>query len=176
MYRIKPCLQCQTETRNQKFCSSSCAATYNNLHGRTGRDRISRNCKNCGAVLTQRRKLCLSCRALIKTNTGELVPANKITKGQISTNDTQKYRRIRKHARAVARELGLLKKCRCCEYSIHVECGHLHPISGYPDSTLVSVINDPKNLCGLCRNHHWEVDHKILDLATLSGVEPETEV
>lgn len=176
MYRTKQCIQCQTETKNKKFCSSSCAAKYNNIHGKIGRERAIRKCHRCGEPIAYTHRLCSNCKSLIKTNTGELLSINKVTKGNISTNDTQKYRRIRKSARMIAKEHGLLTKCIVCNYSNHVECCHIKPIASYSDNTLVSTINSPKNLCGLCPNHHWELDHNILKMEVLLGVEPKTKI
>jgi hypothetical protein len=176
MYRIKSCLQCQTKTRNQKFCSSTCSTTYNNLHGKTGRPRVKYHCHFCGTEITYRKRLCDKCKGLIKTNDGRWVSSNEITKKEVSTNDTQKYRRIRKAARSVANELGMLKKCLVCSYRRYVECCHIQPIADYSNDTLVSVINHPDNLCGLCPNHHWELDHRVLKVVTLLGLKPKTEV
>jgi predicted nucleic acid-binding Zn ribbon protein len=41
------CLTCSQETSNPKFCSSSCAATYNNT-GRRRHGKPPNNCKVCG--------------------------------------------------------------------------------------------------------------------------------
>lgn len=176
MYRIKKCLQCQVETRNPKFCSSTCSTTYNNCHGKTGRPRVKCYCKFCKTEVKYRQRLCCKCNQLIKTNDGRWVDPTGITKKEVSTNDTQKYRRIRKAARDIAKNMGMLERCSVCSYNTHVECCHIKPIADYSDDTLVSTINHPNNLCGLCPNHHWELDHRILKMATLLGFKPKTEV
>ena len=165
---MRQCTFCTTETKNPKFCSSSCAASFNNKYqnGRkVGRMPVLKKCICCNKNDTNSSSTrCQSCKGLIKTNTGIWVPLTLITKGEIATNDTQKHRRIRNHARSVARSHNLLSTCFECNYSIHVECAHRIAISSYPDSTLLITINDPKNLVGLCRNHHWEYDHGLLKL------------
>ena len=51
------CLNCQTETTNPKFCSQSCAATYNNKKF-PKRSRPPRYCLNCKIKLTHGVKYC----------------------------------------------------------------------------------------------------------------------
>lgn len=163
----RPCLNCETITKNAKFCSSSCSASFNNSvkNGRTtGRRSVARTCKICNAQISWDFRRCESCRPLIKTNIGEWKHIETITKSEVLTNDTQRYRRIRAHARKIAEKNGLLQKCLICNYKHCVECAHINPIASFPDQTLLLEINTPTNLCGLCPNHHWEYDHNLLTL------------
>ena len=50
-----------------------------------------------------------------------------------------------------------------CGYAKHVEVAHRKDVSSFPDSALISEINDLTNLVGLCPLHHWEFDHQKLD-------------
>jgi predicted restriction endonuclease len=84
---------------------------------------------------------------------------NKATKYDVLTKTTQKYDRIRHHARKIAKEAGLLSTCQICGYSLYVECAHKKSIESFDNNTLLIEINDIKNLAGLCKNHHWEYDH-----------------
>jgi len=166
---IRKCLNCHAETKNAKFCSSSCSTSYFNrsVNGRkTGRQPSKpKPCQICGLPAKLRRKLCEGCKSdKIITSEGVAIDISKATKGQMLTHDTQKYRRIRGHARKVAVENGLVDKCKICGYSLHVECCHRKPIRSFSDNTLISNINQPKNLVGLCRNHHWEFDHGFIEL------------
>ena len=159
------CENCGKLTINPRFCSCSCSASLLNRTGHIGRKRRENYCKLCGSkFFGEKRIRCSQCRHKIKTNNGEYKCINTLTKSQISTKDTQRYRRIRTHARYVAKINGLLEECIKCGYNIHVECAHKNSISSYPDTTLISTINDPSNLAGLCRNHHWEFDHNMLFL------------
>ncbi len=163
------CKMCNHETDNPKFCSRSCSSSFNNLRAngrKTGKKQKPVYCKSCDKlVITPRRKFCDSCTSsCIKTVTSKWVLSVKITKGEAITADTQKYRRIREYARLVAIKNKLLNQCSVCDYSLHVECCHKKPIASFPDDTLLSVINDPKNLTGMCRNHHWEFDNGFLTL------------
>lgn len=44
----------------------------------------------------------------------------------------------------------------------HVEVAHLKAVSDFKDESLMSEINHPDNLIGLCLNHHWEYDNGYL--------------
>lgn len=161
------CFQCGQLTKNHKFCSQSCSASFNNSveNGRTtGRKSVGKTCQICKTWVPWNFRRCASCRPLVKTNNGEWKHIEKITKSDVLTNDTQRYRRIRSHARGIATKHGLLQKCFVCEYKNYVECAHIAPIASFPDHALLLEINVPSNLCGLCPNHHWEYDHNLLVL------------
>lgn len=89
------------------------------------------------------------------------------TKGQLfASRPTWQSARssIRKHAERVVRHSGLALICRICGYDKYVEIAHRQSVSSFPDSALVSEINDLANLVLLCPNHHWEFDAGMLDL------------
>jgi len=152
---------CNNQTRNRRFCSVRCSAITTNAE--TPRVKLhKRFCVVCGVEIDRpdghksRQTRC---------------PAHEIkriggvghkTKSALLTSDTQKYRKIRSHARIVARKNGLLKNCAICGYSNWVETCHVKPIQGFPDSASVLDINAPPNLIGLCPNHHWEFDHGLI--------------
>lgn len=172
--KTKLCLNCEKQTTNEKFCSLSCAASFNNkiCNGRkTGRD-CSGTCKICHSKIPSDYTRCIKCRDHVKTNSGQWKDPREITKGDILTNDTQRYRRIRHNARHVAEKNKLLIRCIICDYEYHVECAHIKPISDFTDNTLLTEINAPLNLCGLCPNHHWEYDHNHFCLLSRTGIEP----
>ena len=162
------CLTCNKVTNNPRFCSRTCAVSFNNKAGKTGRKKIKAFllCQVCGKSITgdsnNKRKRCEQCLDTIKTSDGHFRPIAEISKGMLLTNDTQKYRRIRNLARIVAERSGILRQCRVCGYSKHVECCHVKPIRDFLLKTPVQVINDPSNLIGLCPTHHWEFDNGIL--------------
>lgn len=161
------CVRCGAATTNPRFCTRSCAAVFNNSTGRTGRPvakRIDWRCARCNGPAPPERSTCNTCVTHIKANDGSYVDPAVITKGQLVTKDTQKYRRIRDYARRYARPAGVLESCCICGYTLHVECAHIVPIQSYGDDTLIAVINHPSNLCGLCPNHHWEYDNGLLDV------------
>jgi hypothetical protein len=153
------CIKCGTETTNPKFCSSSCSASYLNKLRVIGRKHKGNHCILCNAKITPRRKKCSDCKNFkIKIKSG-FKHISEACISDVLTNDTQKYRRIRNHARVIAKANNLLIKCECCNYDKHVECAHITPIKHFSKDTLIKVVNDPKNLKGLCPNCHWEFDN-----------------
>lgn len=164
----RPCLVCDKETTNPKFCSSSCAAKYNNEKSPKRKLKIAL-CTKCGCEIKRkswkdRRTLCDGC--------SRGVDWDNITLEQLSVKtNTQKYSRVRDHARKVFHEANPSATCYLCGYSKHVEVCHIKPINTFSLDTKVSVINHKSNLIGLCRNHHWELDHNLLDPPDLKRVE-----
>lgn len=60
----KPCVVCNKETTNPKFCSRSCAATFNNKE--TPKRKPEGACQQCGTTLSRSKKLCLECNTRAK--------------------------------------------------------------------------------------------------------------
>lgn len=56
------CLVCGTKTHNPKFCSSSCAATYNNSC--YPKRELEGQCLDCGASISSSRKRCGNCNSI----------------------------------------------------------------------------------------------------------------
>lgn len=52
------CLTCKSDTNNPKFCSRSCAATYNNTLGIYNRRKLEGKCKQCNISIPSSRKYC----------------------------------------------------------------------------------------------------------------------
>jgi hypothetical protein len=161
------CTLCQNYTTNAKFCSRSCAVTFNNTH--QPKRKRGHKCKKCDALVLSTTKYCDKCtprKIIINGKTTSLSRDSllSLTKAEAITEDTQKYRRIRSHAKHLASLLGITARCKVCNYSLYVETCHIKPISSYSSDTLVSVINNPSNLVGLCPTHHWEFDHGYITL------------
>jgi len=157
------CIFCETETTNPRFCSRSCAVSFNNS-AHPKRERKTARCR-CGEPITSyRNTVCDRCNPVgkVKISDGTRISRSDATKQDVLTGDTQRFRRIRENARQVASRCGKLGSCQVCGYSIHVDACHLVAIKDFNDDTRISVINHPSNLVGLCRNHHWELDHGIL--------------
>lgn len=55
------CLECKSETKNPKFCSRSCAATYNNKSGKYNRRTFEGKCKKCNIPISSSRTYCNDC-------------------------------------------------------------------------------------------------------------------
>jgi len=171
--KISSCVNCNQETKNPLFCSRSCATSHNNRMGKVGRKKIPHFCDICSKEIQSKRKFCSECkmnyikvniRTNIKTNNGCIKHISQVTKSEMFSNSPQKYTRIRMHARSIAVKNKMLESCSVCGYSLYVECAHKKSIASFPNDTLITVINDPNNLIGLCRNHHWEFDHHFLSI------------
>lgn len=89
------------------------------------------------------------------------------TKGELFDNrkNWQSARTaIRKDAQKSFENSGKTYKCIICGYDKHVEIAHIKAVSEFEDNALISEINHPDNLIGLCPNHHWEYDNGLLKL------------
>jgi hypothetical protein len=161
------------DARRRKFCNNSCSAKFNNKDN--CRHSIpSGPCQECGETVYYRkgkgafhkRKYCSICLAIKKLN-GRPAFDSK-TKGEAivsAGHPAYAYNEIRAKARIILKKAGRTK-CEApgCGYDKHVQASHIRDIAEFPDTALVSEINDPKNLAALCPTHHWELDHGIIAL------------
>lgn len=149
----KICLQCQSvinvpenikiaQVRLKKFCNHNCAAIFNNSK-RKKKERVKKP-------------------KVVKFN-----PLIGITKGDLFTiRKSWQHARsdIRKHACYIYKQNVKQKTCFNCGYEKHIEIAHIKAVSDFSDDILITVINDPSNLIGLCPNCHWEFDNGFLKL------------
>lgn len=165
------CLNCNSELKSKdqkKFCSRSCAATYNNkLHPkRTG---VIQSCEKCeinlGKKWLKTRKLCDDClvehhlrNSSFSSLVGERTLGEYLEKHSAKTK-SNKYCGIRHNAAKVMRGSDREKKCIVCGYSNHVEICHIKGIAEHSLDSKISEINSLSNLMYLCPNHHWEFDN-----------------
>jgi hypothetical protein len=149
------CLQCTKETVNPKFCSMSCAAKFNNASN--PKRVLSKKCKTCPTKIRSNRSYCKSCRAerlsCINKTLGQMIAGSK------KNRRASIYVNVRNHAKYLMKKWCIPKKCTKCGYNKHAEVCHLKAISSFPETTLISVINDKSNLTYLCPNCHWEMDN-----------------
>ena len=161
------CLQCGVDTRNPKFCSIRCAATYNNHH-MPKRKKTEKFCSGCGRSSKHTTKQCKFCKPP-KKNYGILTLAEvKQISGSRNSYDTI----VRQHSRSVANRNEMLNRCAECGYANCVECCHIKAVSEFPITATLSEVNHKDNLIGLCPNHHWELDHGLLTLVPAEGIKP----
>ena len=155
--RVIKCPECGQETTNPKFCSSSCAAKYNN-RAHPKRKAAQRFCKHCGTPIPAKRTTCDHCNP-------SYVDWAQRTLGDIrQTAKYQAHAEIRDNARSAFERANLPRACRNCGYDKHVEICHIRAINSFPDDTPIAVINALDNLVALCPNCHWEFDHGLLKL------------
>src|SRR5579885_737344 len=62
----------------------------------------------------------------------------------------------------------LLGPCQGCGYDKHVEMCHIKGIATFDLDTPLGIVNDEKNVVILCRNCHWELDHGMRPLSSLT--------
>ena len=169
------CLECQQtitvadhqripDVRSKKFCNKTCSGRFNLRTRRatgfvaTPRSRSFNPCADCGDLIIRDdrsvRKFCTLC-----WNAKSLAFKSK---------SESSHSEIRGHARAIAKTLD--QTCKCCGYAKHIEVCHITPVAAFNDSSLLSEINKLSNLVILCRNHHWEFDHNLLDAEDLAKI------
>lgn len=154
---MKKCKNCKKETLNPKFCSRSCSATVTN---RTPKRVKTKKCLDCQELILSVRKRCSNCYSKYRKHN-----VKDLTYGELSGRRSyQKNSQIRDLARRDYRSSGKPLCCKICNYDNHVHICHIKPINEFEDSSLVSEINDLKNLQALCPNHHWELDNGYLKL------------
>ncbi len=157
------CVSCKTlfsvtrkrpeNTSGNYFCSQSCSASYNNKVS-PKRTKRTYSCVVCSIKTSKRTYYCKTCK--------EKKHGSDFTLEEFSYTGKKHYQVFAK-ARERARKQYLAAHpnpcCEKCKYSYHIEVCHIKSISSFSKETLVSVINDPSNLIGLCPNCHWEMDH-----------------
>lgn len=116
-------------------------------------------CPICESVhIIEGSKTCRKCSSMSRVNAEDSTPLSELiyTKGHKSSA----FALVRSRARSISPP----SSCKNCGYSKHTEVCHIKPISSFPLSTPISVVNDPNNLVRLCPNCHWEFDHGGLQL------------
>lgn len=137
------------------FCSSSCAASYNN------RVIIKRQlegiCKKCSIPIHSSRVYCNKCfKDSLESN---LTQKNPTYADILKSRKYQPHSVIRIHAQKIYFKNFTKIECVKCGYSKHIEVGHIKAIKDSAPTDRLLTINDPSNLLGLCPNCHWEFDN-----------------
>jgi 5-methylcytosine-specific restriction endonuclease McrA len=153
--------KCKKETRNPKFCSSSCAAVVNNKSN--PKRSVQGKCRVCQCSIPKRANYCKSCKS-------KLVPVSERRLSDFPDSGSYRFAGVRYNAVAEYLKNGRERTCFNCGYDKHVEICHITPISSYPQDTLVKVVNAMSNLVALCPNCHWELDHNMLKLSRATGI------
>lgn len=160
------CSCCANPTNNPKFCSKSCAAKQNNKLKPKRSIEPQNKCLDCGKRCSRRtgsrkNQLCKRCSSKKRS-----VDYSTITKGDCvescltSYASKHKYEKIRQHAKRTAHLFGWERSCcERCGYTKHTELCHIRSISSFSDDTRLEEINSRENICFLCPNCHWELDH-----------------
>ena len=152
------CKNCGKKTKNPKFCSQSCNATYNN----TRRYGPPDTCKICGKRTRRNLTTCRECYIIYTIKKYGEQTLGKFRKIPSSKN---RYQAVRLHAHRIASYYKIESdKCLLCNYSNHLDLCHIKDISSFGDEISLNEINSPDNLVFLCPNHHWDLWHgKLLN-------------
>jgi hypothetical protein len=148
--------------RRKKFCCSSCSANYNN---KLRKVKPKERCPICNTEIERLSLTCKKHRGLL-SDSSNLYVFNK-TKGQFKTEKRgyQNWRSlITKMAKRVYLSNNLPLSCVVCGYDSTFDVCHIKAVSDFDDETIIGEINNVSNLIALCPNHHWELDHGVLDI------------
>lgn len=156
------CINCQAETKNKKFCTRSCAASFNNK--KTPKRVRKRKCAHCESIVRNYRST-LCDKHFNEYRASRTDHYRNKTVGEyrrlISVQGKHKswtHAHIRLFARTWLKHLQKLP-CNNCGYDKHVELCHIKPIRSFTDDCLLKDINSETNVIQLCRNCHWEFDN-----------------
>lgn len=162
---MNKCNQCYKPTKNPKFCSKSCSATFNNSKNpKRTKTNLCVDCKKHtkGTPRTNIR-LCRECWKARKLNEQLQKTKKELTSKKYEPKN--KYHRIRQLAHRVVKFYDLKpNKCYNCNYSKTLQLCHLKPIADFDDKSLIKEINSKDNLKFLCPNCHWELDNNLLTI------------
>ena len=166
------CLQCGkvievadnqrlSDVKRKKFCSHSCAASFNNKERvKHTEDKI---CPRCGGPKHKDSEVCKNCwkelNGIENKTLGYFVKGHKYL--------SSKCQEIRAHARKVLENSDREKVCQYCrnhEFDEILEVHHLKSILKFDESTLISEINNKDNLVWLCPNHHTMLEKGLISL------------
>ena len=154
---MKKCINCNKLTKNPKFCSRSCSATFTN---KTPKRTKTNKCLDCKTLILSSRKRCKNCHHGHRKQNRK-----NLTYGELSGRRAyQKNSQVRELARRAYQKSGKPLSCYHCGYENHVHICHIKAINEFLDETKISEINDITNLIALCPNHHWELDNGYLKL------------
>lgn len=151
------------------FCSQSCAAKHNNLGVAHNPKKKRANCRACGKPVKKGRVFCgETCEKdeMQKSWTDEILKSDKTVgefrlTGGFRQNHNSKIRRV---ARKIYKYSNPEMKCEHCGYNKIIEVCHKKPIASFGNDVLLSEVNSPENLIGLCPNCHWEFDNGLLKI------------
>jgi len=157
------CLKCNIiliKRDQKKFCSKSCAGSYNGrAFPKRSKERLKwPKCRKCNnTVVAKYYKYCRECIDNKKHYHG--TPADEQTIELASRRGgANRYDIIRAHARRIYKT-ELKGKCEKCNYKKHVELCHIKSISSFDKKTTIVEVNKRDNVLFLCPNCHWEFDN-----------------
>lgn len=151
---LKVCSNCNIEfqaDRNiRKFCSQSCAATFNN---KKYPKRKNTHFCYCGKRIQPKSTMCRDCFHNLQLDRYESLTLGEARREK--WGKAYQYNDIRVKAKEKMIRMGVPKKCNRCGWEHHVHVSHTKPINAFTDDTKIKEINSKDNLEYLCPNCHW---------------------
>ena len=135
---------------------------------RSNKKRIRAYCSCGNPISGYKNKICMNCHRnrfkniIIEKN--NKLTINSVLEKTSKYKSLHRYQPIRNDAIKLMKFANIIKQCKVCSYSAHVEVCHIKGISEFPKETLLSEVNNLDNLIYLCPNHHWELDNGLLKL------------
>lgn len=163
------CVNCNNETKNPKFCSRSCSASFTN-RSKPKRKATEKFCLRCEKSLgfipytVSGSGICDDCKITKPRNVDWDLETKASLRGMGNSNYGGRFPYIRVLSRKNYINSGKDMKCKICEYDLHVDVCHIKDVQDFPDDALIREINHIDNLVALCKNHHWEFDNGYLSL------------
>lgn len=193
---MKQCLYCNKliTKKENKFCNSSCATTFNN-YARS--NKITKPCLNCKKdtknikfcccqcaaefLHNKKEKYCLSCNKVISIGWCPRKYCNDCR----YTNNHPNYRewntvtlkdyfggrpkyqanaRIRALARDWYKKSSKPKCCCNCGFDDFYEVCHIKALKDFNRDSFITDVNHIDNLIALCPNCHWKFDNGKLSI------------
>lgn len=124
-------------------------------------DSIKKRCFELGIFYPNDKKI-KGKREIKNASKGDLLSSIKTYQGYRSA--------IRKDAEKTFEEFDGSHVCCVCGYDKHIEIAHIKAVCDFSNESLVSEINDIKNIIPLCPNHHWEFDNGALSEENLEKI------
>lgn len=156
----------QVEESGNVFCSSSCAAKYNNK-GKKRLQRPSKHCA-CGKRIQYNSEMCSECRNGAKrrgvSNTLLNTTVDQIKEAYNNKSSLSFAAKVRGYGKTIYEASNMPKYCVNCGYSKHYEVCHIKAVKDFPDTATMAEVHSLDNLIALCPNCHWEYDHSMLTL------------
>lgn len=161
----KKCNNCGIEFIPSYIHAKYCSRTCSNIHRPRRKKKLNLceyiQCNNYTSFY--RDKYCTDCKSIgrhLFSKVGGKLPEESTKGDLIKRNSTNKFDCIRARARKMLEnEIKNNPKCEHCGWDYHVEVCHIKPICEFPDSALITEINNRSNLKLLCPNCHWILDH-----------------
>ncbi|MCK5617299.1 HNH endonuclease [Candidatus Pacearchaeota archaeon] len=136
------------------FCSLRCAVTFNNIN--RPKKSKTKKCK-CGNTIFIRATYCKQCDPrFVDWSKRTLKDLNKF-------GNYNKHRYLRDNSLREYRNKCNINSCLICGYDKHIDVSHIKAVSKFDVNTPISKINNINNMVPLCKNHHWEFDHGLID-------------